>query len=232
MRPKTLTPLLCALLFACAACTRADTGANATPPAADAQKAQAAPAPTPSATCRLLSAADVRELQGEEPADVQGSEHLAGGLTMSQCFYRLPTFSKSVNLEVIRAAPGSAPDAVREFWRGRFHPEALRERERERERKEEREREREQQLKRERESGQVREGGHKEKEEEGDEEGAQPQRVQGVGDEAYWAGNPINSALSVLRKDTIVRISIGGPEEPAAKIKKASALARKVLKQL
>lgn len=233
MRPKTLTILLCALLLACAACTRAGNSANATQPPAEAQKAQgaAAPTPPPSATCRLLSAADLRESQGEEPADVQGSEHLTGGLTMSQCFYRLPTFNKSINLEVIRAAPGSAPGAVKEFWRGRFHPDAVRERELKRERKEARAREREEELKRERESGQVREGGRRPKKDK-EAEDAPPQRVSGVGDEAYWAGNPINSALSVLRKDTIIRISVGGPEDPPAKIKKASALARKVLKQL
>jgi hypothetical protein len=181
----------------------------------------------------MLSASDLRELQGEEPLDAQGSEHLASTLSTSQCFYRLPTFSKSVNLEVTRAAPGSTADAVREFWRGRFHAEAFEARERERERKEEGEHKREEELKRERESGQVREGGHDEKEEKGEGvEESRARRVAGIGDEAYWYGSQTDGALFVLGKNAVVRIGLGGPEEQAVKIKKATALARKVLKQL
>jgi hypothetical protein len=231
VRPKALTTTLSLLLFASLACAPKGDGAKtqqATPtPAA----AQAAPTPPPqSATCRMLSPDDVREVQGEAPQDAQGSEHLVGALTMSQCFYRLPTFSKSVNVEVVRASDGSKGDALKQFWRDRFHPEAVEARERERERAEEKERERELELKRERESGQVRQGGHKEKE--GEEEESRPSRVKGLGDEAYWSGNQITGALSVLTKDAVVRVSVGGPEPQDEKIKKASALARKLLKQL
>jgi hypothetical protein len=185
----------------------------------------------------MLSSEDVREVQGEAPQDAQGSEHLVGGLSMSQCFYRLPTFSKSVNVEVIRVEEGTEGAALKRFWRERFHPEAIEARERERERAEERERELERELEREKEreraSGQVRQGGHDEKEREGEEEESRPQRVKGLGEEAYWSGNQITSALSVLtRKNAIVRVSLGGPESRDEKIKKASALARKLLKQL
>lgn len=228
MRPKTLTAPLCLLLLACAACaTKGGAGAQATPTPAP----TAAVTPPPSVTCRMLSAEDVREVQGEAPRDTQGSEHLVGGLSMSQCFYRLPTFSKSVNVELVRAAEGSSPEAVREFWRQRFNPGAVESRERERERKEEAEREHERELKRERERGQVREGGHGEKEEREEEE-SKPLRVSGVGDEAYWSGNQITAALSVLRKDTVVRVSIGGPDPQDEKIKKAKALALKLLDRL
>jgi hypothetical protein len=230
MRPKILTTLLCTLMLAALACGQK---AADTRPATPAPTVAAAAQPTPSATCRLLSAADVRELQGEEPTEAQGSEHDVRGLSMSQCFYRLPTFSKSVNLEVVRAAPGSGPGALKEFWQQRFHPGAVEARERERERKEEREREREAELKREKERGQVREGGHHdEKEGEDEEEASRPRAVKGVGEEAYWSGNQITSALSVLGKGAVVRISVGGPEDPEAKIRKASELARKVLAQL
>lgn len=231
MRTKILTTLLCTPLLACLACGQKGGAANTTTPTPAPQAA--ATQPTPSATCRLLTSADVRELQGEEPAEAQGSEHLAGGLNMSQCFYRLPTFSKSVNLEVVRAAPGSAHDALKEFWRERFHPAAVEERERERERKEEHEREHAAELKREKERGQVREGGHAEEKEKGEEgEDSRPRSVKGVGEEAYWSGNQITAALSVLGKGAVVRISVGGPEDQEAKIKKASELARKVLAQL
>ena len=85
----------------------------------------------------------------------------------------------------------------------------------------------------ERKNGQVREGGHKEKEREGEEEESRPRRVAGLGEEAYWSGNQITGALSVLTaKNAIVRVSVGGPESQDEKIKRASALARKLLKQL
>jgi hypothetical protein len=233
MRRKSLGVMLGLLLTACPACATKGvvSDAQATPTPA----AQPQPSPTPppqSATCRMLSAEDLREAQGEAPVDAQGSEHLAGGLSMSQCFYRLPTFSKSVNVEVIRPAEGSTAEALKQFWRRQFHPDAVEARERERERAEEREREREQELKRERESGQVREGGHREKEREAEAEASRPRRVEGLGEEAYWSGNPITAALSVLKKDAVVRISVGGPEGEEERIKKASALARKLLKQL
>ena len=233
MRRKSLGVMLGLLLTACAACATKGvvSDAQATPTPA----AQPQPSPTQppqSATCRLLSAEDLREAQGESPVDAQGSEHLAGGLSMSQCFYRLPTFSKSVNVEVIRPAEGSAAEALKQFWRSQFHPEAVEARERERERAEEREREREQELKRERERGQVRVGGHREKEREAEGEASRPRRVEGLGEEAYWSGNQITAALSVLKKDAVVRISVGGPEGEEERIKRASALARKLLKQL
>jgi hypothetical protein len=224
---KRLTTLVCAFALAALACGQkrdADVRPSPTPP-------QAAAQPTPSATCRLLSAADIREAQGEEPAGAQASEHLAEGVASSQCFYTLPTFEKSVGLEVMRAAPGAPAGALKDYWRRRFGPEALKERERERERRERAERRREEELERERKSGQVREGGHAE-EEEGDEEGV-PRRVAGVGDEAFWAGGEKNAALYVLTKDAVVRVNVGAPGDPDEKKKgKAAELARKVLKQL
>ena len=191
----------------------------------------AAAQPQPSETCRLLSAADIREAQGEEPASAQGSEHAASGLTASQCFYRLPTFEKSVGLEVVRASAGATGGALKDYWRERFGPEALKKREREQERREEAERRHERELERERKSGQVREGGHP-KEEEGEEEGGVPRRVAGVGDEAFWDGGEKNAALYVRRKDVVVRVGVGVPGEPDEKIRKATELARNVLKQL
>jgi hypothetical protein len=221
-------------LVACLACaSKGDVNNTQATPTPAAQQSPAAP-PQQSETCRMLSAEDVREVQGESPQDAQGSEHLAGGLSMSQCFYRLPTFSKSVNIELIRGEDGGESAAVKEFWSQRFHPEAVKKRELEREHLEEQERELERRKEQERASGQVREGGHKEKEREGEEEEeSRPQRVAGLGEDAYWSGNQITGALSVLtRKNAIVRVSLGGPESRDEKIKKASALARKLLNKL
>ena len=237
MRLTTLTLLLCSVLAALACASKSDTQSarqtalHPSPPASEQDKSIAASAVPKSATCALLSNGEIKAVQGEEPADAQGSEHLTGSLSMSQCFYRLPTFSKSINLEVTRAAPDAQVAAVTDFWHKSFGRAAVEEREQKREREERGEREREKELERERASGGVREGGHAEEEERGEgDEGARPQRVAGVGDEAYWSGNPVSAALYVLKKDTIIRLSIGGPEDPSVKIKKAKTLAQKVLK--
>jgi hypothetical protein len=237
MRLTTMTFLLCVLIFALACGGGGTQNANTPPPSATQTPgaASAAPALPRSATCALISDEEVREVQGEAPSDAQGSEHLAGGLSMSQCFYRLPTFTKSVNLEVVRAVPNASAGVLKEYWRKRFHPEAVEERERRRELKEEREREREQQLEREREAGQVREGGQGEKEEEEggeDEEEERPRRVPGLGEEAYMTWNRRAVMLYVLKGDAVVRVSLSGPEERPARLKKAEALAAKALKRL
>src|SRR2546423_3147018 len=142
VRLTTLTLLLCSMLGALACASKNDTqnarqtALHPSPPASVAGTDDAAPAGAvpKSATCALLSNEEIRAVQGEEPADAQGSEHLAGLLSMSQCFYRLPTFSKSINLEVTRAAPGAQSTAVADFWRGRFGQTAAEERLQKRER--------------------------------------------------------------------------------------------------
>ena len=70
----------------------------------------------------------------------------------------------------------------------------------------------------------------KEKEEEG--EGKEPERVEGVGDEAFWTGNRVGGALYVLKGDCYIRISVGGAGDQAAKMEKSKTLALAALKRL
>ncbi|HEX8338683.1 MAG TPA: hypothetical protein VF621_18330 [Pyrinomonadaceae bacterium] len=199
-------------------------------PAQTATPGTAAAAPPKSATCALISADELKEVQGEPPADAQGSEHSAESLSMSQCFYRLPTFGKSVSLEVVTAPEGAPAGALKEYWRKRFHPDAVEARELQRQRAEEAKLQREEALKREREAGQERVGGRRKKNRE--EEHWRPQRVAGVGDAAYWSGNLKMWTLSVLARQRVVRVTLaGGSDVQAENLKRATALARKVLKR-
>lgn len=231
MSTKTLTTLACTLLLATLACAQ-KRGAAADPqPSPTPAPQQAAASPTPSATCRLLSAADIREAQGEEPTDAQGTEHSAQAVASSQCLYRLPTFTKSVVLEVFRPTPDAPAGALDEFWRRSFSADAIKGRERENELREELKRRREEAVKSAQESGQSREGGRKMKEPKAGVE-TPPRRVPGVGDEAYWTGNRMTVTLSARKKDAAVSLTVGGPDEHPLKVRKAAELARKVLKQL
>ena len=214
MYSKGANLLLCFLLFGVLAC-KADTRV--------AEKKVGG-------ACPLLSAADIQAVQGEAVADMQGSERTNDSLSTAQCFYRLPTFSKSVSLEVIRpVGTGDATHSVEEFWERRFG--AGREAE-EREMAAEREMEK----KRGGEGKEKRKGEHegerKEEAENKEGEAGGPQPIVGLGDEAYWTGNQLNSSLYVRKNNAILRLSIGGPEEPSAKIKKATALAEQVLSRL
>ena len=61
---------------------------------------------------------------------------------------------------------------------------------------------------------------------------APPRPVEGVGDEAFWTGGAVGGALYVLKGDTYLRISIGGPDDQAARIERAKVLARKAIARL
>ena len=59
-----------------------------------------------------------------------------------------------------------------------------------------------------------------------------PKSVPGVGDEAYWVGNNKAGALYALKKGKMVRVSVGGPDDPGTKIEKSKKLVTDVLKRL
>ena len=59
-----------------------------------------------------------------------------------------------------------------------------------------------------------------------------PRPVSGLGDEAFWVGDPVTGALYVLKGEVFLRLSVGGPPDQAQKIKRAKALAVYALKRL
>jgi hypothetical protein len=64
------------------------------------------------------------------------------------------------------------------------------------------------------------------------EERSPPRRVKGIGRRALWVGNGKVSALYVLGRRGIVRISVGGPAGPDAKLAACKSLARWVLRRM
>jgi hypothetical protein len=72
------------------------------------------PLPDP---CSLLTVADVEQAQGNAYVDATKSVKSSGGVTVSQCYFRLPEASRSVTLELTRAA---SPHATRELWERQF----------------------------------------------------------------------------------------------------------------
>ena len=177
------------------------------------------PAPTQQATvsskagaCGLLTSEDIEAVQGEGVKDVKGSEQTGGPLAITQCFYVTPSYNKSVILTLTqRNAASAEAEDPKEVWKKQFGGEAERAKKKE--------------------HGRDKDRGESPGEEE--EDGERPaQRVEGVGDEAYWVGNRKVSVLYVLKGDRFMRISIGGPEEQQVKIEKMKALAKRALKRL
>ena len=72
----------------------------------------------------------------------------------------------------------------------------------------------------------------REEREEADEKKNEPRRMAGLGDEAFWVGDPMAGALYVLRGEVFLRVSVGGPRDQAQKIKRARTLAIYALKRL
>ena len=79
-------------------------------------------------------------------------------------------------------------------------------------------------------SGEEREHDRDARENEEERQITPPQKVDGIGDEPYWSA--AGSALYVLKKDVIIRISIGGMDNEETKIKKLTTLVNKALQHL
>jgi hypothetical protein len=60
----------------------------------------------------------------------------------------------------------------------------------------------------------------------------QPEKIDGLGDEAYWVASGSTGALYVLQGDAFIRVAIGGEDEKSARVEKAKRLARYALKRL
>lgn len=65
-----------------------------------------------------------------------------------------------------------------------------------------------------------------------EEEGNKPEKIEGVGDEAFWTGTRVGGALYVLKGNSFLRISIGGAGDRTEKIERSKALAQSILKRL
>ena len=141
-------------------------------------------------------------------------------MTVAQCVYGSTEPNKSVGLAVNQDAPGDpSRQSPTAFWDKTFA------RFRETKHEEDRETESEKRKK---------ESLREKHAEEGEDEVIPPVKVQGVGDEAFWAPSRVGGALYVLKRnrDAFLRISVGGPGTEQEKIEKSKKLAIKALGRL
>jgi hypothetical protein len=158
--------------------------------------------------CQLLTARDIARVQGQEFKSVKLTETEANGLTVSQCFYTLASFSSSVSVDLMRGKTTA-------FWRGHFSNarEATDDEDRDRHRS----------------AATITAPPSREAEEEHQ---SAALKVKGVGDAAVWSGNRAAGALYVIKGDTIVRVSVGGGGSQEQKIERSKKLAARALRKL
>lgn len=181
--------------------------------------ANSAPAVTAKVdVCNLLSSADLKRVQGEVFKDAQRSDRQDGDFVVAQCYYQMPTMANSVVLNVTTAREGAGARNPRDFWEETFREADAADRQ------SKGEREREERTRKEKagNSGESKE----------EEEGAPPERVKGLGDEAFWSPSRIGGALYVLKKDQYFRISVGGAGDAKTKLSKSRTLAQMVLQRM
>jgi len=68
--------------------------------------------------------------------------------------------------------------------------------------------------------------------EEGENKSPPPERIGGLGDEAFWAPRRFGGTLYVLKGNTYISLSVGGSGDQATKLQKSRALAEIALKHL
>jgi hypothetical protein len=155
--------------------------------------------------CAMLTSQEIQSIQGEGFNEAKLSESSANGFHVSQCFFTLPTFTNSISLVITQKADGSGARDPRQFWKDTFHPGKERTNDGDRER---------------------------DREKEEGEEARPPQKIPGIGDEAFWMASRAGGILYVLKDSSYIRISIGGGGDQQTRISKSKALARKVIDRL
>jgi hypothetical protein len=185
---RGVTILVLLLGLAAGSCSKPKTDDRANSP-----PSSATPAGPVGDACTLLTKEEIQAVQGEIFKNTKPSQKVAAGLTVSQCYFELPTAANSVVLTVTRKAEGGR-DAS-QSWQDIFHSER-----------------------------------RSERKEEGEEK--EPQKIDGLGEEAFWTGTRVGGALFVLKGNCYIRISVGGAGDQAKKIEKSKTLAESVLKRL
>ena len=158
--------------------------------------------------CKLLTADEIQTIQRDTLKDIKPTARAGGTFIINQCFYATSQFVNSVSLTVTQQSSDTGAENIREFWKQRFWSTGSHDGEQEKERD------------------------NKAKASEEEEEGAPPERVNGLGDEAYSVGNAKSGALYVLKGNKILRISVGGSHSQPERIQKMKSLAQYAVSRL
>jgi hypothetical protein len=146
--------------------------------------------------CSLLTSEEIQAVQGEPVKETKPSANSQGNLSVSQCYFVLPTFSNSISLQVVQRGTGAQAGDLKQTWNEMFHKEP---------------------------PPPAGEGARRKE---------PPEPIEGLGDEAFWAGNEKIGALYALKGNSYIRLSLGGGDDKLTRMKKSRELAQIILKRL
>lgn len=148
--------------------------------------------------CSLLASQEIEAIQGVPLKGTKSSVNSQGGLTVSQCYFLLPTASDSIVLTVTQRTAGSNSGDPKLSWNEILH-------------------------------GNKEEANAREEEER---KSPPPEKIDSLGDEAFWAPRRFGGELYVLKGNVYISISVGGAGDQSTKLQKSKALAEIALKRL
>jgi hypothetical protein len=158
--------------------------------------------------CGLLTKEEIEGIQGSPIKETKSSARSDAAFLVSQCFYTATEFSKSLSLALMQRDPGRPTStSPKDFWKERFGRYSGEDSARDK--------------------AENATGGKEE-----NEESVPPKKIDGIGDGAFWASNRFGGILYVLKGDSFISVSLGGPDDEETKLKKSKALAQKVLQRL
>ena len=162
-------------------------------------------------SCSLATREEVAAIQGVKMLDPKSSEGPEIDFLLSQCYYGSAEPDKSVSLGLMQRNPKDpGTRTITRFWHETFDHFASAENG----------------------EGNEKNGGERKGDENKEHEGVRPQKIEGIGQESYWLGNPMGGILYVLKNDRMLRISLGGPGSANDKLAKSKALAQKAMSRL
>ena len=216
--------IIASALLVFAACSSKDSNSPASSNGANSSTTTASPSTNSSApaspvksridACGLLNSDDIKGVQGEAYQDAKRSDRQDGDFIIAQCYFALPTSANSIVLNVTTAREGVST-TPRKFWETTFARNAETPPAKGKEKGQDREK--------------AKSGERREAEEE---ESPKPEKIAGLGEDAYWIASHVGGALYVLKGDEFFRISVGGAGDAKSKLTKSKTLAEKVLKKL
>jgi hypothetical protein len=165
--------------------------------------------------CSLVTKDEVAAIQGATILDAQSSENHDGYYLVSLCYYSSQEPNMSVSFALTQPEPTDPKSNPVDYWKNTFGRFSAKEGDDDEKREK---------------AEQAKPGANKKEEEE--ERVSPPEKIAGIGQEAFWAGNRFGGALYVLEKNFILRISVGGGANAETKIEKSKALAGKAISRL
>ena len=120
MRASLIFLVTC-LMLVVAGCSKPETvQAPASPQPANTPAASQTPANVIDA-CSLLTSKEIEAIQGTALKDTKPSANSQGGLTVSQCYFLLPTAAESIVVTVTQRASVEYPRDPKQSWDEMFH---------------------------------------------------------------------------------------------------------------